>query len=87
MEGNFRIVQLSDCEFIIEKEVITTIKYPWYKFKKPITNTTWRSVDERGELFYSFSLLNTFNQYKATTLEEAKEQLSKIKKYPIIITE
>lgn len=84
MEGNFRIVQLSDCEFIIEKEAIETIKHPWYTFKKPSTISKWRRVDKKGRFLNVFYLPSL---YMATTLTEAKDTLIQIKKYPLVINE
>lgn len=84
MEGNFRIVQLADFEFVIEKENIYTIKHPWYKFKKPTEYRKWVIVSEDGHFASAFSPKEHF---KCSTLAEAKDQLNKIRKYPIYYTE
>lgn len=84
MEGNFRIVQTAEFEFVIEKENIYTIKHPWYKFKKPTKHRKWVIVSEDGHFTSVFSPKEHF---KCPTLEEAKHRLRQIKKYPIYYTE
>ena len=86
MEGNFRITQLSDNEFIIEKEIIKEVKHPWYTFKKPETLGKWRMVNRNGSVIGLCFLINEKNTYKYTTLAEAKDRLNKIRKYPIYYT-
>lgn len=83
MEGNFRIVQLADFEFVIEKEFISTVKHPWYTFKKPESVSQWRKVDEKGRIIDFCSLFNSKVAYEASTLEEAKDRLRQIRRYPI----
>lgn len=85
MEGNYRIVQLSDSAFVIEKEVKNVIKYPWYKFKKDLVVFKWVKVDAYGKTLNSSIFNKSEPYYFTTSLKVAKERLEQIKKYPLII--
>lgn len=81
MEGNYRIVQLSDNEFVIEKEIEYVVTYPWYKFKKATIKTYWQKVDEKGSTL--IGVLKPY--YKASDLKTCQDKLRQILKYPAII--
>jgi len=85
MEGNYRIVQLSDNEFVIEKEVVKVITYPWYRFKKKSYKSNWRKLVIKGNTvgFYSWNQEKPF--YKASDLKMCQDRLRQILKYPAII--
>ena len=89
MEGNFRIAQLSELEFVIEKEYFTTIKYPWYKFKKDEKIAQWCKVDQLGNFARLYNLQGggQIGHYKTSDLKVAQERLKRIKKYPIFFSE
>jgi len=85
MEGNFRIVQESENEFIIEKEFISH-EYKSTRFiginiwntKIPIKK--WCIVNEKGE-FLDWYKKHKF--YRYDTFGKAKKALEDIEKYPI----
>jgi hypothetical protein len=86
MEGNFRIVQEADNEFIIQKEYETfeeeiswSMWFIVWKTKVPVTK--WIIVDVKGEFTYWTD--SKHHCYK--TLDEAKKALEDIKKYPKVV--
>jgi len=85
MEGNFRIVQLSSNEFVIEKEIVNIITYAWYEFKQPLIEKEWVRVDKRGGTAVAYDRLSYYSTYLAESLPEAEDKLEEIKKFPLII--
>lgn len=86
MEGNFRIVQLSDDEFVIEKEIENITTYPWYMFKKATIKTYWRKVDEKGNVVGYWNLIRGESKpYKTSDLKSCQDRLRQILKYPKVI--
>lgn len=86
MEGNYRIVQLSSIEFIIEKEIISGMKYPWYRFKKNDYQSSWHQVDIKGRIPNYLNVLGErLGVYCTSDLKVAQHRLEQIKKYPLII--
>lgn len=86
MEGNYRISQLSESEFVIEKEVINEIKYPWYTFKKKSFHSSWHKVNIKGKIPNFFNCFNNgIDVYSTSDLKVAQHRLEQIKKYPLII--
>lgn len=82
MKGNYRIVQISDHTFIIQKEGVrinTIIK--WFR-KRVIKNSVWINCDEKG--YFVHSLIGN-KKMLYVGIDDARKALERIKKYPLVV--
>jgi hypothetical protein len=91
MEGNFRIVQYSENEFGIEREIELdepVKKISWYGKEKTITRSYWVRCNIDGKV-NTFSLFaprsKSFKPYSTTDLSVCRERLRRIKEFPKVI--
>lgn len=83
MEGNFRILQAAENEFIIQKEKFETItvgKFPW---RSKVESQVWITVNLKGNPFNR--LFDNKDDYVFKSIGIATAILSSIKKYPVVV--
>ncbi|MDE5516411.1 hypothetical protein KRE49_11740 [Elizabethkingia meningoseptica] len=82
MEGNYRIVQISDTVFIIQKEnIITSICRKWFKTIL-VKKSKWIDCDEKG--YFVHSLMGN-KRMLYVGINDARKALERIKKYPLVV--
>ena len=87
ISDNYRIVQNSDEEFIIQKlyKETQTKGYLWWK--KRSSSEEWKRVDKNGQKYYKrVYKIHTSNYYQFKTyktLEKAVKWIEDYNKYPI----
>ena len=89
MEGNFRIVQTAESEFIIQKEVKKMINKPVYLFKIPIwvktvEGSTWQNVDKHGFIITLFNMHRPDPAIYAD-VDSAIRRINYIKEFPKVV--
>ena len=87
IRDRFRIKQISDNKFIIQKQFKETEAKGYLWWKDTHTWNEWKRVDKNGEKYYSrgrhihISNANRFKTYK--TLDKAIKWIEDYNKYPI----
>ncbi|MCT4181923.1 hypothetical protein HZP54_18450 [Elizabethkingia anophelis] len=82
MEGNYRILQITDHTFIIQKEDVSTSNViKWFR-KRVVKNSIWINCDEKGYFVHPF---RGNNKMLYVGIEEARKALERIKKYPLVV--
>jgi hypothetical protein len=88
ISDRFRIKQISDNEFIVQKLFFkeTTKGYLWWK--KTTINECWQRVDKHGVKYYSLSFrslsINNHDFFKTyESFYDAKKWIEDYNKYPI----
>jgi len=88
MKEQFRVVQLSEKNFRIQKKFIRTKTTGYLWWKEINTTEEWCTIDAHGREIFIRHLITNFNlieEYK--TLEKAKEWIENRHKYPIYFYE
>ncbi len=85
MNKDFKIVEVSENEFIVYKKYIDkkTIGYLWWE--KTINIDSWERITKKGERLsfnnYIFQI-QTYDLIEYTNIEEARKFIKDVNKYP-----
>lgn len=87
ISDKFRIKQISDNEFIIQKQFKETETKGCLWWKKTSSWDEWKRVDKNGQKYYNIGYtvhISNYDQFKTyKTLEKAVKWIYDYNKYPI----
>ncbi|WP_407532972.1 hypothetical protein [Elizabethkingia anophelis] len=78
MEGNYRIVEISEGVYVIEKEKVTISTKGILFWKKTIKESIWMDCDIHGNF-------TTHDRVLYIDLNEARQAVQYIRKFPIVV--
>jgi len=85
MELEFRILKISDIEFVIQREMTKTTFSGFWFWKKEFKEKKWVRVDETGFPFYADRYSNNINLLITySCFKDAQKWIADYYKYPII---